>query len=54
MLESLVALIFDVSRLIVEVETPVVAVIAQPEMAENEVEQLESEDCNLFDDTHTT
>ena len=30
------------------------AVIAQPEVVEKEVEQPESVECIIFDDTHTT
>ena len=50
---SLSALTSDLPRLIVEVDTPVLAVRGQPKTVEDDVEHPVSEDCIIFDETHT-
>ena len=51
---SLVGVTGDLPRMIVEVDTPVLAVREQPESVEDVVEHPVSEDCIVCDDTHTT
>lgn len=51
---SLVGVTGDLPRMTVEVDTPVVAVREQPESVEDDVEHPLSEDCIVFDETHTT
>lgn len=54
MVVSLVAVTGDSPRMTVEVDIPVLAVREQPESVEDDVEHPVSEDCILFDETHTT
>ncbi len=54
MVVSLVAVIGDSPRLIVEINISMLAIRKQPESVEDDVEHLVSKDCILFDKTHTT